>query len=118
MMGEREFKALYKDEFDHFSPNQKRFIRDNLNRIQAITQHYLTKRGYPPFAVHQHMQGVNVVEFYLHPNGDITDLKVISSSGFNVLDDNSLDTIRTAYKDYPRPKETTKIRFYIHYRLF
>jgi TonB family protein len=117
-MGEREFRALYKDEFDHFTPDQKKFIRNNLNRIQAITQHYLTMRGYPPFAVEQHMQGINVVEFYLHPNGDITDLKVISSSGYHVLDDNSLDTIRTAYKDYPRPKETTKIRFYIHYQLY
>ena len=116
-MGDREFRALYKDEFDHFTPNQRRFIRNNLNRIQAITQHYLTMRGYPPFAVEERMQGVNVVEFYLWPNGDITDLKVISSSGYAVLDDNSLDTIRTAYKDYPRPKEKTKIRFYIHYQL-
>ncbi|WP_457596467.1 energy transducer TonB, partial [Hydrogenimonas sp.] len=117
-MSDREFHALYKDEFNHFTPDQKKFIRTNLNRIQAITQHYLTMRGYPVFAIQQHMQGVNVVEFYLHPNGDITDLKVISSSGFNVLDDNSLDTIKTAYKDYPRPKETTKIRFYIHYQLY
>lgn len=117
-MSDREFHALYKDEFDHYTPNQKKFIKSNLNRIQAITQHYLTMRGYPPFAVQQRMQGVNIVEFFLHPNGDITDLKVISSSGFDVLDDNSLDTIRTAYKDYPRPKETTKIRFYIHYQIY
>ena len=117
-MSDREFHALYKDEFDHFTPNQKKFIKSNLNRIQAITQHYLTMRGYPPFAVQQRMQGVNIVEFYLHPNGDISNLKVISSSGFDVLDDNSLDTIKTAYKDYPRPQEKTKIRFYIHYQMY
>ncbi|WP_353662753.1 TonB family protein [Hydrogenimonas sp. SS33] len=117
-MGEREFRALYKDEFDHFTPNQKKFIRNNLNRIQAITQHYLTMRGYPPFAIRMHMQGMNIVEFWLWPNGDITDLKVITSSGFDVLDQNSIDTIKTAYKDYPRPKEKTKIRFYIHYQLY
>lgn|GEM_PF-290835 len=117
-MSDREFRALYKDEFDHYSKNQKRFIRNNLNRIQAITQYHLTRRGYPLFAAQQHMQGVNVVEFYLHPNGDISGLKIIGSSGFGVLDDNSLDTIRAAYKDYPLPKETTKIRFYIHYRIY
>ena len=117
-MGEREFRALYKDEFDHFTPDQKKFIRNNLNRIQAITQHYLTMRGYPPFAVQMHQQGTNVVEFWLLPNGDITDLRVITSSGFSVLDQNSIDTIKTAYKDYPRPKEKTKIRFYIHYQLY
>ena len=115
---EKEFRALYKDEFDHYTPNQKKFIKTNLSLIQAITQRTLTRRGYPPFAAQQRIQGVNVVEFYLHPNGDISDLKVITSSGFSVLDDNSIDTIEAAYKDYPRPAEKTKIRFYIHYRIY
>ncbi len=113
-----EFKALYKDEFDRFTPDQKRFIKNNLSRIQGITQHYLTLRGYPYIAARLNQQGMNIVEFYLHPNGDISGLKVIQSSGTDVLDKNSLDTIKTAYKDYPRPVETTKIRFYIYYRLY
>ncbi len=113
-----EFKALYKDEFDRFTPEQKRFIKNNLSRIQGITQHYLTVRGYPYIAARLNQDGMNIVEFYLHPNGDITDLKVIQGSGVEVLDQNSLDTIKTAYKDYPHPTETTKIRFYIYYRLY
>ena len=117
-LSDREFTALYKDDFDRFTPEQKRFIKDNLSRIQGITQHYLTRRGYPYTAVRLGQQGMNIVEFDLHPNGDITDLRVIQGSGSSELDKNSLDTIKTAYKDYPRPTETTKIRFYIHYRLY
>jgi len=115
---QREFYALYKDEFDHFSPNQKKFIKNNLAKIEGITQHYLTVRGYPYFAGRMGQQGTNVVEFYLLPNGDITDLKIITPTGYEQLDQNSLDTIKTAYKDYPRPKEKTKIRFYIHYSIY
>ncbi len=115
---EREFKALYKDDFDRFTPEQKKFIKDNLSRIQGITQHYLTIRGYPYLAARLGQSGMNIVEFDLHPNGDITDLKVIKGSESEILDKNSLDTIKTAYKDYPRPKEVTKIRFYIYYRLY
>ncbi len=117
-LSEREFKALYKDDFDHFTPNQKSFIKNNLSRIQEITQHYLTQRGYPYVAARLGIDGMNIVEFDLHPNGDITGLKIIKEAGFEELDKNSIDTIKTAYKDYPRPDETTKIRFYIHYRLY
>ncbi|BBG65992.1 ferric siderophore transport system, periplasmic binding protein TonB [Hydrogenimonas sp.] len=117
-LSDREFKALYKDDFDRFTPEQKRFIKDNLSRIQGITQHYLTIRGYPYVAARLGQQGMNIVEFDLHPNGDISGLKVLKGAGFEELDKNSLDTIKTAYKDYPRPRETTKIRFYIYYRLY
>ena len=117
-LSESAFKALYKDDFDRFTPDQKKFIKNNLSRIQGITQHYLTLRGYPYIAARLNQDGMNIVEFNLHPNGDISDLKVIKESGSEVLDENSLDTIKTAYKDYPRPKETTKIRFYIYYRLY
>ncbi|WP_281950693.1 energy transducer TonB [Nitrosophilus kaiyonis] len=112
-----EIRALYKDEFDSFTIGQKEFIKNNLSLIGKITQKYLTLRGYPDFAVKTRQEGVNIVEFYLHPNGDITDLKIIKSSGYKVLDENSIETIKTAYKDYPRPKETTKIRIYVHYKI-
>jgi len=61
---------------------------------------------------------MNVVEFYLHPNGDITDLKLADSSYYTALDTNSIDTIRIAYQDYPRPLEKVKIKIYIKYILY
>ncbi len=114
---DKEINKLYGKEFESFTKGQKEFIKDNLQTIGKITQKYLYIRGYPEFAVKTKQEGVNVVEFLLHPNGDISDLKIIKGSGYTLLDENSLETIKTAYKDYPRPTETTKIRIYVEYRI-
>jgi len=105
-------EELYSDEFDTYTEGQKEFIKNSLNDIGRITQKHLR---YPDAAGRMRQQGKATVEFYLHPNGDITDLKLIGSSRYALLDRNSLHTINTAYKDYPRPSEKTKIRIYIHY---
>ncbi|MGD9595809.1 MAG: energy transducer TonB, partial [Wolinella sp.] len=63
-------------------------------------------------------EGINAVEFYLHPNGDISDLRLIRSVGYTLLDKNSLKTIEIAYKDYPRPKTKTKIRIKVYYKIY
>jgi len=116
-MEEQKIDELYQGEFDSFTNGQKEFIKHNLSAIGKITQKYLYIRGYPDFAIKTRQEGINIVEFYLHPNGDITDLKIIKSSGYAILDENSIETIKTAYKDYPRPKEKTKIKIYIHYKI-
>ena len=114
-MDNKEIEKLYKGEFDSFTKGQKEFIKKNLSLIGKITQKYLTNRGYPYFAAKTGQEGVNIVQFYLYPNGDIKDLKIIKSSGYETLDQNSIDTILEAYKDYPRPKEKTKIRVFVRY---
>ncbi len=111
------FRKLYKDDFNSFTKAQKEFIKSNISQIGAITQKYLYLRGYPYIAIKTKQQGLNAVQFYLHPNGDISGLKLIQSSGYEALDKNSIETIKVAYKDYPRPKEKTKIKIFIHYRI-
>ena len=53
-----------------------------------------------------------------HPDGSITNLKVLDSSGYAILDDYSINLIEIAYKDYPKPETSTKLRFYVQYRLY
>ena len=53
-----------------------------------------------------------------HPDGSITNLKIIDSSGYNILDDYSIELIEIAYKDYPRPQTSTKLRLNVQYRLY
>ena len=62
--------------------------------------------------------GVNVIEFMFHPDGSITGLKVIDSSGYAVLDDYSIELIEIAYKNYPKPQTSTKLRFNVQYRAY
>jgi len=110
----QSYLNLYGEKFDKFTKVQKAYIKKHLEDIGLITQRYLY---YPDSAVATRSQGTNIVQFYLHPNGDISDLVLLRSSGYSSLDENSLQTVKIAYKDYPRPKQITLIRIFINYRL-
>ena len=111
----QEIRELYGQEFGSLNLNQQRFIKSNLDKIGKITHSYLR---YPRIAGKIGQQGDNVVEFYLHPNRDISQLRLLTSSGYTLLDDNSIHTIKIAYKDYPYPTEKTKIRIRVMYRIY
>ncbi|QOR61023.1 TonB family protein [Sulfurovum sp. ST-21] len=115
---DRMIKRLYGKEFYSYTKTQQKFIRQHLDEIYRITQNTLVINGYPDVAVRTGQQGVNIVSFYLHPNGDISHLRLIKPMGYEVLDKNTLAVIQTAYKDYPRPKTKTKIVFYVNYQLY
>ena len=114
----RMINQLYGREFDTFSPSQKKFIKHNLGAIHRITQRTLIRNGYPEVAVRTGQQGTNVVSFYLHPNGDISNLRLKTKIGYAALDQNTLEVIRIAYKDYPLPNQKTKIVFYVQYSIY
>lgn len=108
----RDIEELYGEEFGDYGLAEQEFLVNNLRDIGRITQRYLQ---YPPSAARLGQEGVSAVEFYLHPNGDISGLKILVSSEFMLLDRNSERTIEIAYKDYPRPTTKTKIRIFITY---
>lgn len=116
--GQQMIKRLYGSEFDTYSQSQKKFIKNNLGTIHRITQRTLTMNGYPDIAVRTGQQGTNIVSFYLHPNGDISDLRLKREIGYQALDQNTLDVIRIAYKDYPLPNKKTRIIFHVQYSLY
>jgi len=111
----KSYINLYGEEYNSFTKVQKVFLQKNLKDIGRITQSYLR---YPHIAVRTGQQGMNIVEFTLHPNGDITDLRISNTSGYSSLDENTKETIEYAYKDYPRPKTATKIKIYVYYKLY
>ncbi|MBN2768251.1 MAG: energy transducer TonB [Campylobacterales bacterium] len=114
---DQKIRRLYGTSFDKFTPTQKKFIEDNLDEIHYITQRTLTQNGYPEAALQTMQQGVNIVSFDLHPNGDITNLRLIRRMGYAILDRNTLEVIKIAYKNYPKPKTMTKIIFNVEYRI-
>ena len=113
-----ELQKLYGDEYDKFTKVQKAYLEKNLGNFQTITQRVLNRLGYPPLAAKLKIGGVNIIEFMFHPDGSITNLRVIDSSGYAVLDDYSIELIEIAYKDYPKPQTSTKLRFNVQYRLY
>lgn len=111
----KSYIKLYGEEYNSFTKVQKVYLQKNLKNIGRITQKYLR---YPTIAAKTNQQGMNIVQFFLHPNGDISELKMINSSGYSSLDKNSIETIEFAYKDYPRPKTKTKVKIYVYYKLY
>ena len=114
----RMISQLYGKEFNGYTASQKNFIKHNLGAIHRITQRTLIRNGYPEIAVRTRQQGTNVVSFYLHPNGDISNLRLKTKIGYAALDKNTLEVIRIAYKDYPLPNQKTKIVFYVQYSIY
>ncbi|PAF54079.1 hypothetical protein BKH42_02375 [Helicobacter sp. 13S00482-2] len=110
-----EIDKLYGDEFGDLGSAEKDFIKNNLRDIGRITQKYLQ---YPREAGYLGQDGTNAIEFYLYPNGDISDLKIIKNSGSIILDKNTIKTVQIAYKDYPRPTTKTLIRINVRYFLY
>jgi len=113
----QNIKELYGEEFGKLTPGQQQYIIDNQEIMRRITQQVLTRVARVNLPRDLNVNRSNVVEFYLHPNGDMSDFKFLSKSGYYVLDDTTKETIEYAYSRYPRPKEKTLIRYNVYYNL-
>ena len=112
-----DVKELYGDKFGELTQGQQKYILDNQEIMRRITQQVLNRVARVNLKDNLNVNRSNVVEFYLHPNGDMTDFKFLSTSGYYVLDDTTKETIEYAYSRYPRPTEKTLIRYNVYYNL-
>ncbi|WP_428025557.1 energy transducer TonB [Arcobacter sp.] len=114
----QSYIKLYGEEYNSFTKVQKVFLEKNLTIFRNITQKTLNRLGYPRHAKRLKLTGSNIVEFIFHPDGSISNLKLTSKSEYEIFDKSTLELIEIAYKDYPRPKEPTKIKFNVIYTLY
>ncbi len=114
---DQNIKELYGDEFGKLTPGQQRYILDNQEIMRRITQQVLNRVASVNLSGNLNVNQTNVVEFYLHPNGDMTDFRFLKHSGYYVLDDTTKETIEYAYSKYPRPDEKILIRYNVFYNL-
>jgi len=113
----QNIKELYGDEFGKLSQGQQQYIIDNQKIMRRITQQILSRVTRVNLPRDMNVNARNVIEFYLHPNGDMSDFRFIKKSKYYVLDDTTKETISYAYSRYPRPKEKTLIRYNVYYNL-
>ena len=113
----QNIKKLYGDEFGKLTPGQQQYILDNQEIMRRITQQVLNRVARVNIPRDLNVNRSNIIEFYLHPNGDMSGFRFISKSGYYILDDTTKETIEYAYSRYPRPKETTLIRYNVYYNL-
>lgn len=113
----QNIKELYGEEFGKLTPGAQKYILDNQEIMRRITQQVLTRVARVNIKQDFNTNTTNVIEFKLHPNGDMTDFRFIKKSGIYVLDDTTKETIEYAYSRYPRPKEVILIRYNVYYHL-
>jgi len=93
---------------------EESFLRERLSVITDIVQRHI---NYPPIARRMGWEGKVLVSFVLEPNGNIRDLKVLKSSGYEVLDKEALDAIRRSYRDFPKPPVSVVVKLPINFKL-
>jgi protein TonB len=81
-----------------------------------IKDRILGRIVYPNLARRMGWHGRVLTSFVIHVDGSVSDIKVINSSGFKVLDENAVSTIQDV-SPFPRPPIAARIIIPISYRL-
>ncbi|MCD6489240.1 MAG: energy transducer TonB [Thermodesulfobacterium sp.] len=106
--GEGEGNGLNPDK------EKEKFLLEKLYIISKIVQKNIT---YPYIARKMGWEGKVVVSFVLTKEGKISLLTIEKSSGYDVLDENAIKTIKKVSKYFPLPPLDVKIKLPISYKL-
>lgn len=100
----------YGDDFFELSAPEQHYLLDNLQKIRRINDIVGNRLLQTKSDEEIDTKENNIVEFYLHPDGSISDLTLSKEREGSLLDELTLETIELAHTQYPRPKQTTLIR--------
>lgn len=92
---------------------RQRYLKEHFTYIRDIITRNIS---YPFMARKMGWSGKVTVSFVITEDGSVRDVKIIESSGFDVLDRNALDTIRKV-SPFPRPPVEAEVIVPIVYRL-
>jgi periplasmic protein TonB len=110
-------QRLYGDKFNELSEGEQKYIIDNQEAMRRITQSVLDRYGQSRIPDNIRINDTNMVEFYLHPDGSISDMRLLKNSQLSILDDTTKEVIELAYSRYPHPQQKTLIRYRVWYNL-
>lgn len=109
-------KQVYGDTLNHMDSAQKTYIIRNFKRIREITQAVMDKSQWdiPPGT---YVKESNEIEFYLHPDGRMSDVRFVTSSTLPLLNDITRHTMELAHVQFPKPEVATLIRFRVNFEI-
>lgn len=110
-------QRLYGDKFNTLSEGEQKYILDNQEVMRRITQGVLDRYGRSRIPDSIRTNDTNMIEFYLLPDGSISDIRFLKNSNLAILDDTTKEVIELAYSKYPRPQQKTLIRYRVWYNL-
>ena len=92
---------------------RNKYLKEHFEYIKNLIQKNLV---YPARARRMGWQGRTVISFTILENGRVQNIKILNSSGYNLLDDNVMETI-TKVEPFPKPPVRAELKFPITYRL-
>ncbi|MDD5052969.1 MAG: hypothetical protein PHO27_09600 [Sulfuricurvum sp.] len=110
-------QRLYGDKFNDLSEGEQKYIIDNQEVMRRITQGVLDRYAASRIPDNIAINDTNTIEFYLYPDGSISNLHFLKNSQLSIIDDTTKETIELAYSKYPRPQQKTLIRYRVYYDL-
>lgn len=93
---------------------EENYEEENLGRIRSILAERLK---YPKNALRLKQQGESTVAFTLGTNREVSQITVVESSGFELLDDAAKNLIESSAAEFPKPKKAVRISVPIAYKL-
>jgi periplasmic protein TonB len=93
---------------------EEQYLDDHLSTIRDILVKY---RKYPSQAVRLKQEGSVKVTFRLKQNGEVEDVRVVSSSGHEILDEDALKLIQKTVEYFPKPPKSVRITVPLNYAL-
>jgi periplasmic protein TonB len=110
-------QRLYGDKFNELSEGEQQYILDNQEAMRRITQKVLDRYAQSRIPNNIRTNDTNMIEFYLHPDGSISNIRFLQNSQLSILNDTTKEVIELSYAQYPRPKQKTLIRYRVAYNL-
>ncbi len=112
-----DIREAYGDAFGKLTEGERKYLLDNQEIMRRLTQTQLNDTGAAMIPNNMRVNDDNIVEFYLHPDGRMTDFRYVHHSNFFLLDEVTKETIESVYWKYPRPAQKTLIRYKFGYYL-
>ncbi|MDD2829606.1 MAG: hypothetical protein PHW18_08550 [Sulfuricurvum sp.] len=103
-------KKLYGNKFEELSEAEQQYIEDNLDEIGGIYQKTLNRVGDSKIPDGYYLNSQNLIEFYLYPDGNISEIRFIKKGQSELVDKVTQMAIETSYHKFPRPRQKTLIR--------
>lgn len=93
---------------------EKEYLKLNLAEIRALL---IQNQQYPKQAKRLRIQGDVELHFQLNTNGSVEDLKIVQSSGFDILDEDAKALVLKTAPLFPKPSSSVQLKLPISYLL-
>lgn len=92
---------------------RSKYRKEHFEYIRKIIQENIV---YPPRAQRNGWEGRVVARFSVMQNGKVKDLRIAKSCGFDILDENVIETVRKV-EPFPKPPVAVELIIPVEYRL-